>query len=181
MIEFFAAFLKASLAANFLLASGFGLGVLPQGKSKVEEALREGLSAILAVGGTMVLATLFEFFYPSRWGPDFARLPFLFMTGFLVSKGIEYYGHLPYRQTHVSCAVAAALFARAKALDFVPSVGFGWGAGVGVALVLVLVAGMMERLDFTPLPKDGRIVPVFFVLLGLLALVFGGFQGLDSK
>jgi len=176
--EFLSTFSAAALAGNFLLVSGLGLGVFPQGARKLSAAGEEALSAILVVTGTAALAILLEFFFFRIWHLEFLRIPVYLLIGFLVSKIVEYYARLPYRDTFLSLALAVCLLAEVGALHFAQVLGLAAGAASGVGLVLVLGAGWVERWDFSPLPKDFRAVCLFFFSLGLLALVFKGFQGL---
>ena len=54
----------------------------------------------------------------------------------------------------------------------------GVGAALGFTLALVLMAGIRERLELEEVPACFRGMPIAFVVSGLLALAFMGFNGL---
>ncbi|MDZ7816175.1 MAG: Rnf-Nqr domain containing protein [Planctomycetota bacterium] len=54
----------------------------------------------------------------------------------------------------------------------------GLGAGCGFAIAMLLMSGIRERLEYTPVPRAFRDVPISFIVAGLMALAFMGFAGM---
>ncbi len=54
----------------------------------------------------------------------------------------------------------------------------GLGAGLGFALAMLLMSGIRERLEYIPVPKSFRGVPIAFIVAGIMALAFMGFAGM---
>jgi len=64
------------------------------------------------------------------------------------------------------------------AFGFLASAVHGFCGGIGFMLAMVLMSAMREELEFLPVPKAFRGVPVAFLLTGSLALAFFGFGGM---
>ncbi len=64
------------------------------------------------------------------------------------------------------------------AFGFLASAVHGFCGGIGFMLAMVLMSAMREELEFLPVPKAFRGVPVAFLLTGALALAFFGFGGM---
>ena len=54
----------------------------------------------------------------------------------------------------------------------------GVGAGLGFALAMLLMSGIRERLEYMPVPKAFKGVPIAFVVAGIMAMAFMGFAGM---
>ena len=67
---------------------------------------------------------------------------------------------------------------RPDAYGFVASTVHGFCGGLGFLLAMILMSAMREELEFLPVPKAFRGVPVAFILTGGLALAFFGFGGM---
>ncbi len=55
---------------------------------------------------------------------------------------------------------------------------FAVASAIGFGLALITFAGLREHLDLVDVPKGMRGVPIAFIVAGLLALAFMGFQGI---
>ncbi len=55
----------------------------------------------------------------------------------------------------------------------------GFGAGLGFTIALLLLAGIRERLELAPIPKNLKGLPISFITAGLLSLAFLGFAGMS--
>jgi electron transport complex protein RnfA len=79
-----------------------------------------------------------------------------------------------------TCAImGVAVLNIEQKLGFLASLVQGFSAGVGFTLVLILMAGVREKLDLAPVPRDLKGVPIAFITAGLMSIAFQGFAGLS--
>lgn len=80
----------------------------------------------------------------------------------------------------VNCAIlGASLFMEQRSYSLGESVVFGFGSGVGWALAIVALAGIRERLRYSNPPAGLRGLGLTFILVGLMALGFMAFGGIQ--
>ena len=80
----------------------------------------------------------------------------------------------------VNCAIlGASLFMVERDYNFMESTVYGIGVGVGFALAISLLAGIREKLAYSDVPKGLRGVGVTFLIVGLVAMSFRAFSGLQ--
>ena len=80
----------------------------------------------------------------------------------------------------VNCAIlGASLFMVQRSYSFAESVVFGFGSGVGWALAIVALAGIRERLRYSNPPVGLRGLGLTFILVGLMAIGFMAFAGVQ--
>lgn len=80
----------------------------------------------------------------------------------------------------VNCAVlGASLFMVERDYNIVESTVYGVGVGVGFALAITLLAGIREKLTYSDVPKGLRGVGITFIIVGLVAMSFKAFSGLQ--
>lgn len=80
----------------------------------------------------------------------------------------------------VNCAIlGAALFMVERDYNVMESSVYGIGVGVGFALAICLLAGIREKLNYSDVPKALRGVGVTFIIVGLMAMSFKAFSGLQ--
>ncbi|MCY4041097.1 MAG: NADH:ubiquinone reductase (Na(+)-transporting) subunit E [Gammaproteobacteria bacterium] len=80
----------------------------------------------------------------------------------------------------VNCAIlGASLFMVERDYTFVESTIFGAGAGVGWALAIVALAGVREKLKYSDVPRGLQGLGITFIAVGLIALCFMSFGGID--
>lgn len=78
-----------------------------------------------------------------------------------------------------NCAILAVTFdVIIKGYSFIQSLVYAVGVACGFFLSLILLAGIRERLKIAPIPGFLKGMPILFVAAGLLAMAFGGFDGL---
>ncbi len=80
----------------------------------------------------------------------------------------------------VNCAIlGASLWMTDRGYNLAESVVFGFGSGVGWALAIVALAGLRERLCYSNPPDGLRGLGLTFILVGLMALGFMAFAGVQ--
>ncbi len=80
----------------------------------------------------------------------------------------------------VNCAIlGASLFMVERNYTLAESVVFGLGSGVGWALAIVALAGIRERLRYSNPPEALRGLGLTFILVGLMAIGFMAFAGIQ--
>ena len=80
----------------------------------------------------------------------------------------------------VNCAIlGGSLFMVERSYGFAESLVYGAGSGFGWALAICVLAGVRERLAYADVPEGLRGLGLSFVLVGLIALAFLGFAGIE--
>ncbi len=80
----------------------------------------------------------------------------------------------------VNCAIlGGSLFMVERDYNFGESVVFGFGSGLGWALALVALAGIREKMKYSNVPAGLRGLGITFITVGLMALAFMSFSGIQ--
>ena len=80
----------------------------------------------------------------------------------------------------VNCAIlGGSLFMVERDYDFPQSVVYGIGSGAGWALAIVALAGIREKLVYSDIPHGLRGLGITFITVGLMAIVFMAFAGIQ--
>ena len=80
----------------------------------------------------------------------------------------------------VNCAIlGASLFMVERSYTLAESTVFGFGSGVGWALAIIALAGIRERLRYSNPPAGLRGLGLTFILVGLMAIGFMAFAGVQ--
>ena len=80
----------------------------------------------------------------------------------------------------VNCAIlGAVLFMAERNYNVAESAVYGVGVGVGFGLAICLLAGIREKLVYSDIPKGLQGVGVTFIIVGLMAMSFKAFSGLQ--
>jgi len=80
----------------------------------------------------------------------------------------------------VNCAImGGSLFMVERDYTFSESVVFGVGSGVGWALAITVLAGVREKLKYSDIPSGLRGLGITFITVGLMALGFLSFSGIQ--
>jgi Na+-transporting NADH:ubiquinone oxidoreductase subunit E len=80
----------------------------------------------------------------------------------------------------VNCAIlGGSLFMVERDYNFTESVVFGFGSGFGWALAIVALAGIREKLKYSDVPAGLRGLGITFIIVGLMALAFMAFAGIQ--
>jgi Na+-transporting NADH:ubiquinone oxidoreductase subunit E len=80
----------------------------------------------------------------------------------------------------VNCAIlGGSLFMVERDYNFTESIVFGVGSGVGWALAIMALAGIREKMKYSDVPDGLRGLGITFITVGLMALGFLSFSGIQ--
>ena len=80
----------------------------------------------------------------------------------------------------VNCAIlGASLFMVEREYGFAESAVYGFGSGIGWALAIVGLAGLREKMKYGNVPRGLRGLGITFVVVGLMAMAFMLFAGIE--
>lgn len=80
----------------------------------------------------------------------------------------------------VNCAIlGGSLFMVERDYNFPESVVFGFGSGVGWALAIMALSGIREKMTYSDVPEGLRGLGITFITVGLMALGFLAFSGIQ--
>lgn len=80
----------------------------------------------------------------------------------------------------VNCAIlGGSLFMVERGYDFSQSLTYGFFSGAGWALAIVALAGIREKLKYADVPPGLRGLGITFITVGLMALGFMSFSGIQ--
>ena len=80
----------------------------------------------------------------------------------------------------VNCAIlGGSLFMVERGYNFAESVTYGVGSGVGWALAIAALAGIREKMVYSDVPEGLRGLGITFITVGLMAIVFMSFAGIQ--
>jgi Na+-transporting NADH:ubiquinone oxidoreductase subunit E len=80
----------------------------------------------------------------------------------------------------VNCAIlGGSLFMVKRNYTFSESMVFGLGSGIGFALAIIALAGIREKMKYSNVPKGLRGLGITFITVGLMAIAFMLFSGIQ--
>jgi Na+-transporting NADH:ubiquinone oxidoreductase subunit E len=80
----------------------------------------------------------------------------------------------------VNCAIlGGSLLMVERNYTFPESVVFGFGSGIGFALAVIALAGIREKMKYSNVPEGLRGLGITFVTVGLMAIAFMLFSGIQ--
>ncbi len=80
----------------------------------------------------------------------------------------------------VNCAIlGGSLFMVERSYTFPESIVFGLGSGTGFALAIIALAGIREKMKYSNVPSGLRGLGITFITVGLLAIAFMLFSGIQ--
>jgi len=80
----------------------------------------------------------------------------------------------------VNCAIlGGSLFMEQREYDLGESVVYGIGSGFGWALAIAALAGIREKMKYSDVPPPLRGLGITFITVGLMALAFMSFSGIQ--
>ncbi|MGL5310947.1 MAG: NADH:ubiquinone reductase (Na(+)-transporting) subunit E, partial [Plesiomonas shigelloides] len=80
----------------------------------------------------------------------------------------------------VNCAIFGGVsFMVQRDYNFSESIVYGIGSGIGWMLAIVALAGLREKMKYSDVPKGLRGLGITFITVGLMALGFMSFSGIQ--
>lgn len=80
----------------------------------------------------------------------------------------------------VNCAIlGGSLFMVERDYNFTESIVYGFGSGFGWALAITLLAAIRQKLKYSDVPDGLKGLGITFMIMGLMALAFMSFSGIQ--
>ena len=80
----------------------------------------------------------------------------------------------------VNCAIlGGSLFMVERDYNFTESIIYGFGSGFGWALAIAGLAGIREKLKYSDVPDGLKGLGITFIIVGLMAMAFMAFSGIQ--
>jgi Na+-transporting NADH:ubiquinone oxidoreductase subunit E len=199
--EYLSLFIKSVFIENMALAFFLGMCTFLALSKKLETALGIGIAVIIVLAIT-VPANNFVYNNLLRQGalgwagfPD-VDLSFLGLISYIgivaaivqiLEMVLDKYVPALYNALGiflplitVNCAIlGSSLFMVERDYTFGQSVVYGIGSGTGWALAIVALAGIREKLAYSDVPHGLRGLGITFISVGLMAIVFMAFAGIQ--
>lgn len=197
-------FLNAVFIENLALAFFLGMCTFLAVSKNVKTAVGLGLAVILIMGITipannLLLQYLLKEGALQRWfGSEFSQvnLEFLSLITFIgtiaamvqiLEMALDRFFPPLYNALGiflplitVNCAIlGGSLFMQERDYNFLESVTYGVGAGFGWALAIAALAGIREKMKYSDVPDGLKGLGITFMTVGLMALAFMCFGGID--
>ncbi len=193
---------KAIFVENMALAFFLGMCSFLAISRKVETAFGLGLAVVFVLGLTCPLNQLLYtglleegalWWLPGGAGVDLSFLSYLVLIGTIaattqvVEMVIDRYAPALYGSLGVflpliavNCAIlGGALFMVQRDYTFSEAAVFGVGSGIGWFLAIVALAAVRERLRYNDVPAPLRGLGITFITVGLMAIAFMSFSGIQ--
>ena len=194
-------FIKSIFIENMALAFFLGMCTFLAVSKKVETAAGLGVAVVVVQTITMPVNNLIHRFILSEGALSWAGLHDVDLTflGLLAYIGViaamvqilemtldRYFPKLYHALgiflplITVNCAIlGGSLFMVERNYNFPESVVFGLGSGTGFALAIVALAGIREKMKYSNVPKGLRGLGITFITVGLMAMAFMLFSGIQ--
>lgn len=194
-------FIKAVFIENLALAFFLGMCTFIAVSKKVKTAIGLGVAVVVVQGITVPINNLlFNYLLKEDallWagisGVDLSFLGLICYIGVIAAMvqilemTLDRYVPALYNALGiflplitVNCAIlGGSLFMVERDYTFSESVVFGVGSGVGWALAIMALAGIREKLKYSDIPEGLRGLGITFMIVGLMALGFLSFSGIQ--
>ena len=190
MNEYFILFLSAAIVNNFVLTRFLGLCIFIGVSKNVNSSLSMGMAIISVMTVSSMIAWAVNHFILVPLQLQFLQtiMFVIIIAGFvqLLEMVIKKFAPSLYGVWGIylllvatNCIVLGVPLINADSnFGFVKSTVNALGSGTGFAVALVLMASLRERLQLSKIPKVMEDLGITFILAGLLALAFQGFNGM---
>ncbi|MCK4739648.1 MAG: NADH:ubiquinone reductase (Na(+)-transporting) subunit E [Deltaproteobacteria bacterium] len=199
--EYISIFLKAVFVENMALAFFLGICTFLAVSRRLDTAIGLGLAVILVQTITVPINNLiYNYVLKSgalKWagleGADLTFLGLIFYIGVIASTvqilEMVLDKHFPRLYNSlgiflplitVNCAVlGGSLFMVEREYNFTESIFYALGSGAGFALAVIALSGIREKMRYSDVPKGLRGLGITFIIVGLMALSFMLFSGIE--
>lgn len=196
-------FVQSAFIENMALAFFLGMCTFLGCSKKVETAFGLGIAVVFVLAITVPLNNAIYYallapgalawIHPSLAAIDLDFLHFLTFIGTIaaavqiVEMALDKYVPSLYATLGiflpliaVNCAIlGASLFMKEREYNFSESVVFGLGSGIGWMLAITSLAAVRERMRYSNVPEGLRGLGITFMLVGLMAISFMAFSGIQ--
>jgi Na+-transporting NADH:ubiquinone oxidoreductase subunit E len=202
MLEHYLSILfKSIFVENLALAFFLGMCTYLAVSRRVETATGLGIAVIVVQTITIPVNNLINTFILSDGALAWAGLPdvnlsFLGLISFIgviaamvqiLEMALDKYFPALYNALGVflplitvNCAIlGGSLFMVERSYTFGESVVYGFGSGAGWALAIIVLAAVREKLRYSNIPPGLRGLGITFITVGLIALAFMCFSGIQ--
>lgn len=202
MFEYYLSlFIKSIFIENMALAFFLGMCTFLAVSKRVETAVGLGVAVVVVQAITVPVNNLIYHYVLSEGALAWAGLPDVDLTflGLITYIGViaamvqilemaldkfvpKLYNALGIflPLITVNCAIlGGSLFMVERNYNFPESVVFGLGSGVGFALAIVALAGVREKMKYSNVPPGLRGLGITFITVGLMAIAFMLFSGIQ--
>ncbi|NLY10830.1 MAG: electron transport complex subunit RsxA [Firmicutes bacterium] len=189
-MELFLIFLGAAFVNNFVLVRFLGICPFIGVSTKFETSIGMGLATTFVMVVASTVTWLIQHFILAPFGIEYLQTVAFILTIASLVQLVEMFLHkaspalyralgiyLPLITTNCAILGMAVLLAQGS-YNLGESIIFAIGAGVGFSLALIILAAIREELEFADIPKPLRGAAIAFIIAGILALAFKGFEGL---
>ncbi len=201
MEHYISLFIRSVFVENMALSAFLGMCTFLAVSKKVQTAIGLGVAVVVVQAITVPVNNLLSTYFLKEGALAWAGLPNtdLSFLGLIVYIGViaalvqilemtldKFFPAL-YQALGiflplitVNCAIlGGSLFMIQREYDFTESVVYGIGSGFGWALAIVALAGIREKMKYSDVPDGLRGLGITFITVGLMALAFMSFSGVQ--
>jgi electron transport complex protein RnfA len=190
MTEYFLLFMSAAIVNNFVLTRYLGLCIFFGVSKNYRASTSMGLAIISIITLSSMLTWVIEHFILLPLGLYFLKTivfvvviaVFVQMLEMVIKKFMptlyNVWG-IYLLLVATNCVILGVPLINSEAnFTFIKSTVNALGSGTGFAIALILFASLREKLQLSDVPKSLDGLPIAFILAGMLALAFQGFNGM---
>ena len=201
MEQYISLFIRAVFVENIALSAFLGMCTVLAVSKKIQTAIGLGVAVIVVQAITVPVNNLLSTYLLREGALTWAGMPEadLSFLGLIVYIGViaaivqilemflDKFVPALYQALGiflplitVNCAIlGGSLFMIQREYDFAESVVYGIGSGFGWALAIVALAGIREKMKYSDVPEGLRGLGITFITVGLMALAFMSFSGVQ--
>jgi len=190
MNEYFLLFMGAAIVNNFVLTRFLGLCIFFGVSKNLSSSVSMGMAIISVMTLSSMIAWAINHFILIPLNLDFLKTIVFIMVIACFVQFLEMFvkKFVPTLYSvwgiylllvATNCIILGVPLINAESnYGFVKSTVNALGSGTGFAFALILMASLREKLQFSNVPKVLDDLGITFILAGLLALAFQGFNGM---
>lgn len=182
--------LIAIFAENIVFTHLLGITPFMKESGSIKSALKTGMSVTLTVLFFAILSQIVERLIITPFNLGYMRTVIFILLisgGLLVGEILlrkkfpafsERVGVSPLYVTVNTAILGIMLMTATGSRGFFESVVYAFASGIGFTMAITLFATVRERIRYSEIPKSFEGIPIALITAGLIALAFGGFQGM---